>query len=517
MTMHQTATAGPLLGEFTRRGVHDHKTIAEGGGLLLLASAFGNGLNYIFGIFLARTLGPDEFGLYALALTLFNILTLATVFGVDIGIVKFVSHHLVEGQLRRAKAILIAAASMAFSSGLIAAIGLAVLAPSLALTVYGNPELTLSFRLFALAIPFATVTIVLIAALQAFQTVRHTILVKYLWEPIAKFMLAAAAIFAGYQLLGVISAVILTLAISAALTIRAAHRLISNSEEGLDLWNVQEVRALLIYCLPLAVANVFGIVAPRSDILLLGYWTNVSDVGIYLAVFQTAAIMALVLSAFDTNLAPIISRAWSMQDQARMGESYRVVARLSLTVSLPIFCCLILFPDEVLSLFGPEFVKGSTALVLLACGQIFNNATGSANTVLLMSGRSRIVMTNTIMMGVVLVIVTAALIPFWGINGAAIGASMTFILTNIIRNVQVWRLCHVQPCSLDLAKPIAAAASTSAVILILGLSFALPSPVLVAIMGMLYVTVLWLLGISQQERIILGSLLSRWKRLLEGN
>jgi len=515
MTPSQSVAMVRTVGNIGQRESHDHKTIAYGGGLLLLASAFGNGLNYVFGIFLARTLGPVDFGLYALALTLFNMLTLAVVFGLDIGAVKFVSHYLVEGQLCKAKAILVAAASIAFSSAVIAALGLALLAPTLALTVYGKPEMAANFRLFAVAIPFATVTIVLISALQAFQTVRYTIIIKYLWEPIAKFVLAALTIFAGYHLLGVISAIILTLAISAALAIRAAGRLVSNNEESLDSWNTQEVRALLIYCLPLAVSNVFGIVAPRSDILILGYWTNTPDVGIYLATFQTAAIMALVLSAFDTGLAPIISRAWSVQDRTRMRESYQVVARLSLTVSLPIFCCLTLFSGEVLSLFGPEFVKGNTALILLASGQIFNNVTGSANTVLLMSGHSRIVMTNTIVMGVVLVATTASLIPFWGINGAAIGASATFILTNIIRSLQVWRLHHVQPYSWDLAKPITAAASASILIVLLRSSLLLPSPVLAVIMGIFYLTVLWLLGISQHERIILESLIVRGKSLFK--
>jgi O-antigen/teichoic acid export membrane protein len=517
MMLPQSAAAGPLIGDLPHWERRDHKTIVYGGGLLLLASAFGNGLNYIFGIFLARSLGSDDFGLYALTLTMFNILTLVAVFGVDVGAVKFVSQHLGERQLCKAKAILIAAASLVFGSGLITALGLAVLAPGLALTVYGNPDITISFRLFALAIPFATVTIVLISALQAFQTVRYTVLIKYLWEPAAKFVLAALAIFAGFQLLGVISAIVLTLGISAALVIRATHRVLSNSEEVLDVWNLREVRALLVYCLPLAVANLFGIVAPRSDILMLGYWTNASDAGVYLAAFQTAAVMALVLSAFDASLAPIISRAWSMQDQTRMGESYRVVSRLSLTVSLPIFCSLVLFPDEILSLFGPGFVQGSTALILLACGQIFNNAMGSANTVLLMSGQSRIVMTNTIVMGVVLVALTASLIPYWGINGAAIGASATFIMTNIIRNLQVWRLYRVQPCSWDLAKPIAAAASTGICIVMLRSSVSLPSPVSMVLMGLLYVTVLWLLGVHQQDRIMLGSMCSRWKSFYERN
>ncbi len=83
------------------RSHEDKETVALSGGALLFASAFGNGLNYAFGIFLARTLGAEEFGLFGLALTIFNMVTLTVVFGMDIGATKFVSHHLVEGQQAR--------------------------------------------------------------------------------------------------------------------------------------------------------------------------------------------------------------------------------------------------------------------------------------------------------------------------------------------------------------------------------------------------------------------------------
>ena len=510
MTNRQPASAATLAGELCHQESRDHKTIAYGGGALLLASALGNGLNYAFGIFLARTLGPEEFGLYALALTMFNMLTLAVVFGMDSGVIKFISHHLGEGQSSKARETLVAAASIAFGSGLVAAIGLGLLAHPLAMTVYGKPELALSLLFFAAAIPFATVALVLISALQAFQTVRYTILIKYLWEPIAKFVFAAVLLWAGFQLYGVLISIVLTLVFSAALAIRAAHRLAFSGSEGLPVWNTQEARTLLTYCLPLAVSNLFGVVAPRSDIMILGYWANTQEVGIYLAAFQTAAIMSLVLSAFDTGLAPIISRAWSQKDRARMRDSYQAVSRLSITVSLPIFCCLILFANDILEVFGPEFSNGTAALTILAVGQVFNNATGSANTILLMSGHSRLVMTNTVVMGVALLAATALIIPFWGINGAAIAASTTFILTNVIRTIQVWRLHSIPAFTWGLAKPIIAAAAATGIVFMLHNSVVmLPSPVLGLALGVLYLTGLLLLGINQEDRLVFQSLFSR--------
>jgi O-antigen/teichoic acid export membrane protein len=511
-----TSAGPPILAPSLKivKSKYDGETIALNGGAVLLASAFGNGLNYVFGIFLARTLGPEEFGLYALALTIFNMVNLTVIFGMDVGTIKFISHHLVVGQQAKARQALIAATALAFGAGLLAAVGLGLFAHPIAVTLYKKPDLVLSLLLFAMAIPLVTLTNVLISSLQAYQTVRHTILIKYLWEPIGKCFLAGLLLFAGWQLLGVLISIVLTFAVSAVLSIYAVYRLAFKGSNDLLLWNMQEARTLLSYCLPLVISNVFGVIAPRCDILILGYWAPAEEVGIYLAAFQTAAIISLVLGAFITGSAPIISRAWSQQDRSRMSESYQAVSRLSIMASLPIFCSLVLFSREILGIFGPEFSAGATALTLLAFGQVFNNATGSANTVLLMSGHSRLVMTNTIIMGIVLMAATAAVIPFWGMTGAAVAASTTFILTNVIRVIQVWHLHRVQPYTWALAKPIAAAAAAAGIVMMLHNSaMMLPSPLLGLALTMLYLSGLLLLGLNQQDRVVLQSLLSKTRNL----
>jgi O-antigen/teichoic acid export membrane protein len=513
MTAYQVTPTATLAGDLSQRESRDITTIAYGGGALLLASAFGNGLNYAFGIFLARTLGAEEFGLFALALTIFNMVTLTVIFGMDIGATKFVSHHLGEGQQHKAKESLLAATAIAFGSGFVAAIGLALFAYPIALTLYHKPDLAQSLLIFSMAIPLATVTAVLISTLQAYQTVRYTILVKYLWEPIGKFVLAGAVLWAGLQLFGVLISIVLVLAVSTVLSLRSVYRVAWGGSGSLWVWNRREARTLISFCVPLVISKIVGVVAPRSDMLILGYWANAQEVGIYLAAFQTAATMALIVGAFDTSLGPIMSRAWSQQDRERMKDSYQAVSRLSIMAALPVFCCLIVFSSEILGIFGSEFIRGTAALMILALGQVFNTATGSANTVLLMSGQSKLVMTNTVVMGVVLLAATATIIPFWGITGAAIAASTTFILTNVIRVIQVWRLYQVQPYTWDLVKPIAAAIVATGIILMLPLSaVSIPSPVLGLALGLLYLSGLFLIGINQQDRLVFQSIFLRFRK-----
>jgi O-antigen/teichoic acid export membrane protein len=487
----------------------DREAIAISGGVLLLASAFGNGLNYLFGIFIARWLGPESFGIYGLGLTIFNILSLTVVFGMDVGVIKFASHYLGAGIPSKAKETVVAALAITCGAGLVTAAVLAWLADPLASSIYQKPELAIPLLFFAAAIPFSTVGNVALSATQAFQTVRYTACIKYGWEPVTKFMLAASLLWAGFQLTGVLAAVFIAVALSATLFLRALYKLTASQKNSLT-WNQHEAKCLIAFCLPLIVSNLFGVVAPRTDVLILGYWANVHEVGLYLSAFQTAAIMSLILSSFGAGFAPIISQAWSLRDTERMNASYKSVSRLSFTIALPIFCFFLLFAAPTLEVFGPEFSKGTTALMILAIGQLFNSVTGSANTMLLMSGHSKLVMTNTIVMGILLLLATSLMIPLWGIAGAAVAASGTFVATNMIRVTQVWRIHRVHPYTWDLAKPIVAAAASTGIVFLLQQSFPIDMSLLYGLaLGSCYLAGLWLFGIGREDCAVLSALLSR--------
>ena len=313
----------PLMpSEMTREDSRGHETNAvatcvrtlaqktllfEGGLALLVSSAVGNGLNYLFMMFLARQLGMEDFGLYALGLTIFNILVFIVIAGVDTGTIKFVSEYLAQGQPEAARQALMTALSVVSGLGVIAALVLLLVADPLFGQLYGKPGLTTVLMWFALTLPFAIVGNLLLSGLQAFQIVRYTALIKYLWEPIGKWMLAGLALYAGFGLPGVLGSILLTFAVSTLLLLWAAQvRLGGLSSQRFGVVHRDDVQRFTAYCLPLLVSNIFGIIAPRADVMILGYWVTMQDVGTYLVAFQTAAIPALVLGAFDIAFPPIM-------------------------------------------------------------------------------------------------------------------------------------------------------------------------------------------------------------------
>jgi O-antigen/teichoic acid export membrane protein len=411
----------------------------KGGSLLLLASVFGNGLNYLLMLFLTRQMGIDEFGTYAIGVTIFNTLLLLMTTGTDAGTVKVVSDRLALGGHVAARRMVMGVGLVAAAAGVAGAVGLALAAVPLAVGVYGKPGLASLLYLFAVALPFATVTGLLLSVLQAYRTIRSIVLVKYLWEPLGRWATALVAVAAGWGLAGVVGGLVATFVVSAALAAAMVDRVARvGSQEATEISRT-DVRELATLCGPLLAANVFGVVAPRMDIMLLGHWASSADVGRYLIAFQTAAVLALVLGAFDVVFAPMMSRAWARHDEHALRDAYHAVHRMAGMTTVPVFVLVVVFRDEILAFFGGGTSDASVALTLLAIGYLLNAVLGGASTVLLMTGRSRTVLLNTILYGLALAFGAVLLIPRWGMVGAAVAAAAALVAVNVLRGCQVWQ------------------------------------------------------------------------------
>lgn len=485
------------------------------GSAVLLASIFGNGLNYLLGVFLARSFGAMQFGLYALGLTFFSTLTLIVPLGMDTGAIKFISEYRVRQDQPAILRTIVYASGITFVTSLLSALCLVGFAGTISESLYRKPELTTLLIYFAAGIPLYAVTGICLSCLQAHQTVRPLIMVRYLWEPVSKCAFAGLAVWAGWGLTGVLWGILITLLTSLVVTIRLVSALPSAGAQGVDLWRGPDVRKLLAYCLPLGTATLVGVITPRADMFILGSWASMHEIGIYQAAFQTAAALTLILGALETSLTPFFGQLHAAHDKNGLEQMYQTASRLVFLFTVPLFVFLAVFNEEALSVFGQEFRAGGVLLTILAAGQLLSSAGGSPNNLLLMGGHSRLVMWNTIGVGIVSLGVFAVMIPYWGVLGAAIAAATTQVLGVGIRILQVWRIHRIQPFTRRLSKPILAGMGTA--LFALSVKPIIPNvllPVLGCGMGLLYVFLLIMLKIDAQDRKSLDAIVQKAKLLV---
>jgi O-antigen/teichoic acid export membrane protein len=182
-----------------------------------------------------------------------------------------------------------------------------------------------------------------------------------------------------------------------------------------------------------------------ADTLIIAALLTSGDVGVYGAAGRLALIPTMLLVAFNTVFQPWAASLWARGDREELERLYQQVTRLVTGGSVPFYLLLAAFPGPLLAVFGEEFRTGAIALVVLALGQIANVATGPAANLLSMAGYPSWNFWNNAALLVLNVAANLALVPRFGIIGAAIAWAGSVIVVNAARVVEVRHLTGLIP------------------------------------------------------------------------
>ncbi|MBA2346746.1 MAG: flippase [Solirubrobacterales bacterium] len=483
---------------------HDRQMALVARGTLMVSAAtfFGLGLNYIYAILLARMLGTGEFGLFSLALAVFNVLSLLALGGLDSAVLKFVTAHSARTDPAGARATVRNVLCHSIVLGTLFGSMLFLGSSPIAEQFFQKPELSALLILAAVGIPIWTTSSVLVSTLQALQKVSQRIGIKYVSEPLAKMVFTVLLFIGGLSAQRAFGAFILALALSVLLAFLALRILLPASPHTRD--SPVSNREIMVFSLPLLGGMGFASLAARVDILLLGYWAATSEVGIYSAAFQTSAILALILGSLESVALPMFSEAIARNDTSGLQRLYVTVMRWALTGALPIFLIMIIFPEAILSLFGSQFTEGALCLIVLATGQIVNSATGTIHSLLLFAGHSKLVMWTTVSASLFRIVLGALLIPEHGMIGAAIAVASGSILLSVVRFIQCLVILKMQPYDRAVWKPLFSIFGAAVAMVAINRWAHVDNPIaLMSVSLMTYLMLIVSLGLEKNDRSIL--------------
>jgi O-antigen/teichoic acid export membrane protein len=114
----------------------------------------------------------------------------------------------------------------------------------------------------------------------------------------------------------------------------------------------------------------------------------------------------------------------------RLADLERVARQSIMLVALciiPLWIAVLLFPGQVLALFGDEFRQGATVLVVVFTGQMLFGILGVGGEILMMGGHERLV--RRINLFSLSLCFTACLlfVPGHGSKGAAVAISLAYV------------------------------------------------------------------------------------------
>ena len=198
--------------------------------------------------------------------------------------------------------------------------------------------------------------------------------------------------------------------------------------------------ATLIEARWLAAAALAGAMLAQLSVVLVGAVLTAVDAGAFFASQRTSTLLALPLIAANMIGAPMIARAWAAGDLAQV---QRICSLIVIGLTLPTLAGLVLFAlagGWILSLFDPSYAVHKPILLIFATGALVNALCGPTGFLMLMTGHERqFVKILAVSQGIGLGLVALGATTF-GLAGAALGEAVGMALWNIL----IWRWARQQ-------------------------------------------------------------------------
>lgn len=394
----------------------------------------GSGLSIFFmSIFVTRSLGAHEAGLFFLSLALVTILSALARVGFDQSVTRYVAEskegsnwELINAIYRRTIVIVLGTSALSSATLWLSAEKLA--------------------RLFSLG-ELATQTL----SLMSWSIVGYSLT----WVHSHFFQgLGQIRLFQAFQhlvpvsiFLGIISALTLIMpsasnsaphyatyfSISQLLSAIIAHLLWRLHYSEFSWTSVADgsisFRKVLLPFMGLLVLQQYSMWGPQ---VILGGVATPEDISIYSAAVRLAGLTSLVLTGVNSLVFPKFAALHSVQDNEGLQQVAHASTKLMLIACLPFLIVLQLFADRLLLIFGVGFESGSTALRILVIGQFVNVITGSVVGLLNMTGHQHLTFLGSLAAQIILTGLLFILTPLFGLAGAAVAQSAALCFAMLV-------------------------------------------------------------------------------------
>ena len=420
---------------------------------------YGSINRYLYSALLARWVGPEYLGIYSMANAIMLISEVLSKMGMETGVMRFVSRLDPDKDNDKISEIIASAIKMCAFFSLFFTIMLISCSSYIVSNILSEQSLMVSVLIvFAISIPFNASTLVAAAATQGYKKLKYKSIVTQFINP----TILLVSMIICYWFFSPESALMFPMLITGIVGCIAMFQPLKYLS-GIKPQQIIKTKfnyGLLNFSYPFMFVIILQTFMHWMDILMLGYFTNASTVGLYHPAARTAGLLQALLISFISIYAPMISQFHSEKNILKMNQTYKMVSRWLLIFSIPISIMFILFPENILSLFGKEYISSANVLIILTISTLLQAIFGAASPTLGMSGFTRLVLINTCLAFILNLGLNYTLIPLYGINGAAYATLITLTIVGFIRATQVRIFLKMNLFSIKMLKPLSAGVVT---------------------------------------------------------
>lgn len=441
--------------------------ISRQSGVYFLGTLFTVALGYVFKVYLARVLGAEALGMYALGMTLIGFIAIFNGLGLANSAVRYVAVYRASENFQQLHALLWVGAAFLLAATVLFAVLLLAVGPQIAVHFYHSPALVRYLPWFALMMVPGVLSGFYTKVLAGYKDLgRRTVIVSFVGVPLTMalsvILISRGGGLRGYLVAQILSAVVvLVLLVVTVLRLTPAPaRFLAQSWSAIapEVWSFSAAMVGI---------SMMEFLIVQVDKISLGHFRGVRDVGIYSVAAAVVAYVPLVLHSVNQIFTPTIADLHTRGQHALLARLFQSLTKWVVSLTLPLATVIIVFARPFMRIFGHDFEAGWPILVIGTVGQLINCGVGSVGYLLLMSGHQKRLIRVQAVMTVVMVVLNIALIPVWGIVGAAVAAAITNVGINVWNLWEVRKALNITPYNRSYAHLIIPAVATIVVTLLM--------------------------------------------------
>lgn len=197
-------------------------------------------------------------------------------------------------------------------------------------------------------------------------------------------------------------------------------------------------REVLSFAIPQSANMALNQGLVRVDTIMLSFFgIPASTIGVYALVSELTQSIRLSKMAFSGVYSPLVARYRASQNFAGIREALEFFTRKTSSLGIPLLVLIMATWPVWIFKQGEVFEDSIAFPWLLSAGPMMSCFFGLCGNTLLMMGYSRVLLKNALAAGTVNLILNAALIPVWGIFGAALATAISNVFISCLQMIEL--------------------------------------------------------------------------------
>lgn len=410
---------------------------------------FSLALAFLMGVIATRLMTLREYGIYSYVTNWLFLLQIISIFGLNQIVVKEISRYYFTENWNSVKGIVSWSNKVVLGFALILCI-----ISSTAVFFYGNITSFLYTKetiILFISLPLLALTVLRQNTLHGLQKTELSQLPLLIIQPVM-FLVSICLIklvnlnlrsgiefdlelIAWLKLLSVVSGFIAA-SFFLSLSLPKTYKFVE-PEYKINLWKEKMLPCLLI--------GSTYLISNRVDIFMLGLMSSPESVGLYTVASRGGELVSFATIAGSMAFIPTISTLVDQRNFKLLQSKYTRVTKLTSVGALLIALSLCLFGRYYLLLFGKEYLEAYFSLIILSVGQLIIAFIGPSGHVLTMSGNERVHAVNVVFGFLLNIVINIFMIPFFGMNGAAVATLISTGFLNISMSFAMYKKLNLSP------------------------------------------------------------------------